>query len=358
MSRIGIIKLGALGDVLRTTALLGPLRQRYPNAQVVWITSNEALALLEGNPAIDRALAYRRSLRRELEGLQFDLLVSMDEEPHACELATTLETHELIGAYQDPQGRMTYTSSSSAWFGMGLLNRDPDGSLETANALKRQNRRTYFQIWLEILGLDDLQSPDGGELILALSERELVKAKAVARRLGIDADDRVVGLNPGAGSRWPSKELSPEVAALLARRLRERLGATVLLFGGRDERRRNHQIERLARGVAINTGTHHPLREFAALIGLCHVLVTTDSLALHIGAALKKPVAAVFGPTAAQEIELYGRGVKLTPPQPCRCFYERHCRVARSCVNQVSLEQLMESVEVMLRQTAPGACDK
>jgi heptosyltransferase-2 len=65
--------------------------------------------------------------------------------------------------------------------------------------------------------------------------------------------------------------------------------------------------------------------EFASLVNLCDVLVTSDSLALHIGIAMKKKVVCFFYPTSAAEIELYGRGIKIIGKGKDYCSYKAKC---------------------------------
>lgn len=350
VKRIGIIKRGALGDVLRTTALLHPLRQLYPTATVIWITSRQALPLLRDNPAIDRVVVYHPRRVRWLRQALFDLVVSMDDEPTACRLAIALKARTLVGAYRHQQGQDVYTSSSAPWFRMGLLNRDADGGVRTANRLKLANDKTYLRIWLEILGAPDPERAEGREPILTLSLREHRYAERFVAGHRIDPGRGLVGLNPGAGRRWEAKQLSVERAAALARLLREQLGVMTLLLGGPAEQQRNRRILELAKGAAIDGGVTNSLREFAALIGLCRVLVTSDSLALHIGTALKKPVVALFGPTAPQEIELYGRGTKFIPRPSCRCLYQKVCRFRRSCIDRIELPEVARSVAMWLNR--------
>ena len=61
---------------------------------------------------------------------------------------------------------------------------------------------------------------------------------------------------------------------------------------------KNIRIKNLAGDKVIDAGCDNSLMDFAALIGLCDILVTSDSLALHIGVALKKYVVTLFGPTS------------------------------------------------------------
>jgi len=66
--------------------------------------------------------------------------------------------------------------------------------------------------------------------------------------------------------------------------------------------------------------------EFASLVSLCNVLVTSDSLALHIGISLKKGIVCYFYPTSASEIELYGRGIKIIWKGKSYCSYQTRCK--------------------------------
>ena len=78
----------------------------------------------------------------------------------------------------------------------------------------------------------------------------------------------------------------------------------ILLFGGPEEKERNKKIKNLVKADIIDAGCDNSLMEFASLVNLCNVLVTSDSLALHIGVALKKKIICYFYPTSASEIEL------------------------------------------------------
>ena len=67
--------------------------------------------------------------------------------------------------------------------------------------------------------------------------------------------------------------------------------------------------------------------EFASLVNLCSVLVTSDSLALHTGVALKKKIVCFFCPTPSTEIELYSRGEKVLAKKGCLCCYKPKCDI-------------------------------
>jgi heptosyltransferase-2 len=98
---------------------------------------------------------------------------------------------------------------------------------------------------------------------------------------------------------------------------------TFLVLGGADEAERNAEILRRAEGRvrAIDAGTNNSIADFAALVDRLDLLVTSDSLAMHIAIARKVRVLAFFAPTSAAEIELYGRGEKIASTAPDYCSY-------------------------------------
>ena len=53
-----MIKLGALGDVIRTPCILPELRRQYPAAQITWVSLPNGCRMLSGHPQIDRLLPF------------------------------------------------------------------------------------------------------------------------------------------------------------------------------------------------------------------------------------------------------------------------------------------------------------
>ena len=345
MKDILLIKLGALGDVVRPTCLLRPLERKYPRSRIWWATAKEALPLLRNQPDLYRILPIQKQPPEILRQRRFFLLVNMDEDPSACGWARRIPAQRVIGATTDPSGKLLYTPDSAPYFSLGLLNRDSDGSLRTADALKRKNKKTYQEIWVEILGLDRRNYPRDYEPSLPLPPSEM----RFAQRFFSPRDSsRVwVGLNPGAGPRWPSKQISVSKTVELVHAL-HREGFSPVLFGGPAEKKRNQEILTRARGMVLDARTHHPLLRFAALLSRLRALITTDSLALHLGCAMKVPCVVLFGPTSAVEIELYGRGAKLQPPKPCRCFYQSRCQASRHCLDTLKTSKIAAAVEKLL----------
>lgn len=325
-----IVKLSALGDVVRTTSLIRPLLAKHPGARITWVTSEGARPLLAGNPLLAEVLVWGRASAGRLEGREFRLVLSMEEEPGIADLLPRLKTGDVVGVVSRGSG-LGFTPSSAPYYAMSLLNRDPDGSLKTADGLKVANRKTYVEIWTAILGLPRLP-PKELAPIVPFGEKDRAAAKTLRPRL---SRGPVIGLNSSAGTRWPAKRLSAPRAAELARALHRAFAGPVLLLGGPDEKDRNAEIAALAGVAAVDAGTAHPLPAFAAIVDLCDAVVTADSLALHIANALGKGVVVFVGPTSAAELDLFGPGRRLEPPGGCKDFYKARCTQEVSCVDRI-----------------------
>ncbi|GAG18545.1 unnamed protein product, partial [marine sediment metagenome] len=96
-TRILVINLDALGDVLRTTAMLYPLKRKYETSHITWLTEKSAAPLLENNPYIDRVLTYSNETALLLLTERFDILMNADKSRRSGSLANLIESKEKFG---------------------------------------------------------------------------------------------------------------------------------------------------------------------------------------------------------------------------------------------------------------------
>lgn len=320
--RVLIIKTAALGDVLRTTSILPGLAARYGDGlRVTWLTAKGALPLVDGHPLIDEVIgldlkeaAAVEAAGDQLAGWTWDCVLSFDDEQPLCALATRLGA--VTGAYLTGDGERAYTADVGPWFDMGLLSVH---GKTAADRLKVANERSHPEIFAGMLGIE-IGAPSLGISTPAL-ERAHGRLEGLAGPL--------IGLNTGAGGRWTSKTLPEqrvlELAVAVDRALAGDVRPTFVLLGGPEERERHRRLfEALSRGVQVFDATcENSLLDFAGLVDGLDLLVTSDSLALHMAIARKRPVVAFFAPTSAAEIELYGRGTKVASTADDYCSYQK-----------------------------------
>ncbi len=330
-NRVLVVKLAATGDVLRTTAFLPAIHAQWPQAKVTWLTRRSAAALFDGNALVDEVLTTDDAVTSaRLATESFDAVLCPDADPDAAALAAMARGRERRGYVRSAQGHIVPLGpGAQRWLAMGL-----------SDAQKKANTETYQALVADVLGLP---RADVREPILEPRRRDADEVKALAAAL--PGGGPIVGLNTGAGGRWAYKVWTREHQRAFVR-LATDAGLRVLLLGGPEEVETHQDLLAAAAGRPVfDAGNHNSYGRFAAWIDQCAVVVTSDSLAVHVAAARKKPAVVLFGPTSAVEIELYGRGEKLVPAGlDCLCCYLPRCDRTPHCQALIQPQDVLAAV--------------
>ena len=89
--RILIIKLGAIGDVIRTTPLISTYKSMYPDCKITWLTQTPAI-LPSGK--IDEILKFDYASALYLQHAEFDIAINLDKEKEASALLLAVKAKE------------------------------------------------------------------------------------------------------------------------------------------------------------------------------------------------------------------------------------------------------------------------
>ena len=328
-SRILIIKLDALGDVLRTGSLLPFIRARHDQAHVSWLTRPSAVDMASCLEGVDEVIALDTEGLARVSAGGWDEVYSLSNDPNSAALATAASPSRPAVGFS-LRGGVLHPSNEAArhWMEMGVFDQ-----------AKRANTRTYQDHMLAILGTTGTARPP--RLTIDAGHREA--ARRTLARLFPGNSAPVVALNVGAGPRWPKKMLDVAQIAELATRVVEQLEARVVLVGGALEAARTSDVLRLCgRRPEIQAAlTPEGLKAFAAMLGEVDVLVCGDTLALHVGSAMGTRIVCVVGPTSAAELaEFDGQVVKVTAAQlPCLGCYG-DCAKSDNCMSLLRPEEL------------------
>jgi ADP-heptose:LPS heptosyltransferase len=263
----------------------------------------------------------------------FDLIINTDADPLCCAIAGMANGKNKYGFVIDNNGSPKPLSiATEKWFHLGV--RDD---------LKRANRKSYQEIIYDIVGL----KPPIKRPILSLRDDEINDAGKYLSSCGWKNEGRlVVGINTGAGGRWPHKALPVDtLSAVIDGLLNLKPQVDIFLLGGPEEREKNRGLGELFKGKVILTGTDNSIRRFAGIIYHSDVLLCADSLPMHIGIALNKWVIAHFGPTSPWEIGLYGYGEKIIPDMDCISCYLSRCDKSPACNEKVSPDELVSAIK-------------
>jgi len=264
-----IIKLGATGDVVRTTPLL-----RRLSGQITWLTDTKNIALLEGLKDNLRCASWDQ--REFLPDIDYDLVINLEDSLEVGLYLKKLEFKQLFGAYVDSEDKLRYTDDSRRWFDLSLIS---SYGKDQADKLKFRNRHTYQELIFDGLGLRF-----AGEVYMLPAPIQT----------GLSGD---VAIAAEAGAVWPMKKWA--YYDQLKQRLEDQ-GLTVNVLP-----KRSSLLEHLA-----DVASHR-------------CLVGGDSLPMHFALGTTTRCVSLFTCTSPWEIYDYGVQKKLVSPLLEEFFYKR-----------------------------------
>ena len=290
-----IVKLGATGDVVRTTPLL-----RRLSGSVTWITAAKNGVFLDG--LADNLRHFSWEARARALDIPYDLAINLEDTAEVALFLKTVRPAEIFGAYADSSKRLRYTDNSKCWFDLSLIS--AHGKLR-ADKLKSQNRQTYQELVFEGLGFRF-----AGETYLLPQPIETELSGDVA----IAAD---------SGDVWPMKKWA--YYGELKRRLKEE-GVTVNVLP-----KRASLLEHLS-----------DVRNHRCLVG-------GDSLPMHFALGTATPCLTLFTCTSPWEIYDYGIQKKIISPLLEEFFYKRG--YDERATKAITLDQVFDAVMGELNAT-------
>lgn len=329
--RLLIVKLDAMGDVLRSTALLPPLAGVHPKAAITWITRRESVPLLQRNPYVTEILELGPEATIHVQTRTFDRVINLDASKISSALATAARSPRKDGFVLDQRGIVQPTNDAARrWLEVGLF-----------DDLKRQGRATYQDRMADMLDLSGCSH----EYVLQLGDDEQTAGGRHLESIGVDLERPVIGLNTGAGGRWLLKQWREDGYVELVGRLSQTMpDLQFVLLGGPSEEERHERLKAKSPVRLLDAGCDNPVRHFASIIEHCNLVVTGDTLAMHIALARKKRTVVVFGPTSAREIELYGLGEKVFPDMGCLSCYKTSCDFVPNCMDLITTDMMERAV--------------
>jgi heptosyltransferase-2 len=305
--KVAIIKLGALGDVVRTSYIVNAYFKKF-NAEISWITRKNAFDLLVFNPAVASVIDFEDIPH----GLSFDKVFSLDDELESIGLLKKLNFNSLEGAYTDDFMNIKYTSKTSKWFDMGLISKFVKSD---ADKLKKENLSSHGEIFSQIFDVDKPMP-----FFYGCEQKEkkwnLVKDKKL-----------LIGLNLFSGDRWPSKELIFDEAVIFINKISQYLKILnanyqiVIFYENLNSQRAKIYLEQCPYLKLYNTS--ESLLDFAAAIKSCEYVISTDSLGLHLAISQNIPNMSFYTSTSSSEIDTFGSGLKISLKTPEYCSYKK-----------------------------------
>ncbi len=335
-----------LGDAVLALPAMAALRRHFATASYTIAASGGVAALFREDTGVrpDAVLLLPDSTRetvRVLRDGRFDLGVLF---PNSFRSAWVLRRAGV------PQ-RWGIARGARGW----LLTRRSSGS----GGPKNEHHADYYRGIVR-----GLEIPCGdGPPTIAASLQSRAAVTTLLARAGVAPEARLVGVAPGAAygqaKQWPPARM----AAVMARLVRD-CDVTCVVVGAAHDRPAVREIESWLRSQAPDTQSRvvdfagrTDLGGLVGLASMCRVFVSNDSGAMHVAAALGRPVVAMFGPTDERVTRPIGESDVLTANVFCRPCHLRDCPIDHRCMKRIGVDAVFNAVARHLAGSALPSLD-
>ncbi len=341
-TKILIINLDAMGDVLMTTAQLPALKRKFPESSIYWITLKISAPLLFNNEYIEQVFIYDTESIAILNEMKFDYIMNVDKSQRACALINSLESENKLGFGLNEDGKIVPLNEGAFYnYNLGM-----DDILKF-----KVNQRTGQDYLAETFEVEYKRD----EYIFNFSEEEKEFINNYKIENGLKDNHLVIGFNTGCSNLYPNKKMTIEQHTYLIRKLLESEKYKILLLGGPEDTDRNNEIYSHFKGNIINTPTNLGVRKGACFEELADLIITGDSFGMHLGIALKKYIIVWFGVSCWTEIDLYDRGLKLFQEKLfCSPCWKKVCPYNLECIQMIDLDKIVNEVNLYFGRRDPG----
>ncbi|HEN20770.1 MAG TPA: lipopolysaccharide heptosyltransferase I [Desulfobacteraceae bacterium] len=344
VSRILIVKLSAIGDVVHTLPLLEVLSDKFKHAEIDWLVEEDSSQVIEGHPRLKRVIVSpRKSWQKRIQKRKGSLSVIREIKDFVADLR--LYKYDLVLDIQGllKSGILVALSRGNRKIGMSdsregaslFVNERPVRVKKDVHAIDR-----YLRVG-EYLGCDT--SVVQGNI--PISERDREHVREMLASYGLNGRP-FISINPIA--RWKTKLWENERFALLADRLQNDFSCEVVFTGGKQDVSVIESISRMMKKAPVNLAGKTTLRELAFLYSGSLALISTDTGPMHIAAAMGCRVVALFGPTAPFRTGPYGSSHRIiTAGIQCSPCFKKTCD-SMECMRRITVEEVVEGVQDIL----------
>lgn len=317
--KILIIKLGAIGDVIRTTPLFTRLKEENQTAKFYWLTLTPDVVPSD----VDSILKFTFDNTLFLKEIQFDIAINLDKDKEACALFNNISSKEKYGFVLKDGLPAPANQLAELKFLTGIF-----------DDLNQKNKKNYLEEIFEICDLDFR----GEKYVLDSFEEN-------KKEWGLDKSKKIVGLNTGCGGRWTSRLWPEKYWIDLARQLIAQ-NYEVVFLGGELEDEKNKRLSKDSGGKYFGT---FPLKTFINLMDQVDLVVTAVTMAMHITLGLKKNIVLFNNIFNKYEFELYGLGEIVEPEKECKCFFSANCmNDDYECMDSLYPEKVIQLINKLL----------
>ena len=351
VQKILVLRLSAVGDVIRTLPAIKALKERCPASQITWVVEEPSKDFLESQPEVDDVVLFPR--KRWIQGIQSPRawwrtakeMSQLVKELRRRQFDVVLDFHGILKS-----GVLSLLSGSPRRVGFDWRSSKEGSSLFSTvkvelpkEGITRYQRGFYL---LKGLGFDVPHS--SGSLSIPRGDREYVDS--FFSQLPVPPSRPLIAIHPGTSLNYRSKRWMPDRYAQLADRLIRELQGTVVFTWGPGELPLVEGIRKTMTTSSILAPPTQSLTQLGEVFRRCNLYIGGDTGPTLIASMMGVPVVIIYGPTDPFLYEPVGKHTNVMKEVGCNPCRKRSCK-EMTCLEKITVEDVLDASQNLLAES-------
>jgi lipopolysaccharide heptosyltransferase I len=349
--KVLILRLSAVGDVIRTLPAAKALKEQHPFSSITWVVEEPSLSFLKSQPEVDEVILFPR--KRWTQGIKslrkiwgtIGEMRRFAEDLRKRKFDVVLDFHGILKS-----GLLSFVSGSSKRIGYDRRS-TKEGNFLFSNVKVKlpEERISRFErnlMLLKGMGLE-LREPKSN-LHIPPEDREYVAS--FFRASSGSFRRPLIAIHPGTSAKAFFKRWKPDQYAQLADRLIQELNATVLFTWGDGELEWVEGIRKEMKKPSLLGPKTESLTQLGEVYRNCDLYIGGDTGPMHIASLMGVPAVVIYGPTDPIENEPIGSHIKVRKEVGCNPCHEYSCKEL-FCIKAISADEVFGAAKEILGLT-------
>ena len=346
--KILILRLSAVGDVIRTLPAVKALKEQYPSSFITWIVEEPSQAFLESQPEVDEVILFPRkrwtrgmgSLRKmwRMIGEMWEFMIVLRKR----RFDVVLDFHGILKS-----GVLSFLSGSATRIGYDQRSTKEGNFLFSNVKVKLPKERiSRFQRNFSLLRGMGLEVKElKYNLHILPQDREYVESFFNTPSGSFKGP--LIAIHPGSSPKALFKRWMPDQYAQLADRLVGELSATVVFTWGAGELEWVEGIRKEMREPSLLGPKTESLTQLGEVYRRCDLYIGGDTGPMHIASLVGIPAVVIYGPTDPIENEPFGKHIKVRKEVGCNPCHKYYCKEL-VCIKAISADEVFKATKEIL----------
>ncbi|OGP92905.1 MAG: hypothetical protein A2156_10120 [Deltaproteobacteria bacterium RBG_16_48_10] len=346
-----IIRLSAVGDVIRTLPAAKALKENFPFSHIAWVVEEPSINLIGSQPGIDEVILFpRKRWTRGIKSIRevWKTLREMGnfiKSLRRQKFDVALDFHGILKS-----GLLSYLSGAPKRIGFDRKS-SKEGNFLFSNVRVSllSQRLSRFERNLRLLkglGLD----VKAFHRILHIPVEDQSYIESFFKKIPFYPRKPLIAIHPGTSLKTAYKRWGPEQYSLLAGRLIRELEASVIFTWGPGELKWVDGIRTGMKEESILAPQTQTLTQLGEIFRRCDLYIGSDSGPTHIASFVDVPVIAIYGPTDPVVNEPLGRHMKIRKDVGCNPCRNRNCKELH-CLEVITVDDVFKGAKELLSIT-------